>query len=221
MIGFVMPLPVDYLTEVTSAEIRVKEDYLRRIFVANARVTNPEKGYISAPFVNQLVDLDLQGLASDLVAHKFSKTPIDKVVMIPNSGNPLATTIAERLKKPLVPGRKGVGIPGAWNKPIVIEEETPSFTTGEKSSFIFNGVHEGDKVLLVDDVIAYSYTSGLIVNEFRRNGIEVSGLAVYFAKLFQPGVQRLRDEFNIDPFYVIGIEGMNEDCSVNLSPPHF
>ena len=129
-----MPLTAEFVAELTLAGLRVKEAHLRRVFQAEARATNLQRGYISAPFVNQLVDLDFQGLASDLIAHRFSGLEIDKVVMIPNSGNPLATTVAERLKVPLVPGRKGAAIPGAWNTSIMIQEEAASFTTGEMST---------------------------------------------------------------------------------------
>ena len=216
-----MPLTAEFVAELTLAGLRVKEAHLRRVFQAEARATNLQRGYISAPFVNQLVDLDFQGLASDLIAHRFSGLEIDKVVMIPNSGNPLATTVAERLKVPLVPGRKGAAIPGAWNTSIMIQEEAASFTTGEMSSFIFNGLCKGDRVLLVDDVIALAYTSGLVITKFRERGITIVGLAVYFAKLFQPGVETLRKDFGIDPFYAVGVESMNENGTVNLSPTHF
>src|SRR3989344_6103359 len=112
----------DFAAEFELTEIRAKEAYLRKAFIKTAKVTNLEKGYVSVPFVNQLIDLELQGLASDLVVFKFRQMPIDKVVMIPNSGNLLATTVAERLQKPLVLGRKGRAIPGSWNNPIIVEE---------------------------------------------------------------------------------------------------
>jgi xanthine phosphoribosyltransferase len=216
-----MPIPKDCLEEIESATNRIKEECLRRVFLEEATVTNIEKGYVSVPFVNQLINLELQSLASDLIAFRYRGSGISKVVMVPNSGNPLATTVAERLGTPLAIGRKGKAIPGSWSNPIVVTESAKSFTTGEKSQFVFNGLERGDKVLVVDDVIAHGDTSCLILEEFEKKGVDVVGLSVYFAKLFQPGVQRVKEERGIDPFYVVGIERLNEDGSISLSPPHF
>lgn len=216
-----MPIPRECAAEIESAEIRIKENCLRNKFLEEAQVTNAEKGYVSVPFVNQLIDLELQSLASDLIAHRYSGEHIDKVVMVPNSGNPLATTVAERLGVQLAVGRKGKAIPGSWNNPIVVTEEAESFTTGEKSQFVFNGLDVGDRALIVDDVIAYGDTSRLILEQFRNKGVNVVGLSVYFAKLFQPGVERIIEECRIDPFYAIGIKELNEDGSIVLGPPHF
>ena len=216
-----MPIPRECAAEIESAEIRIKENCLRKEFLDKAKVKNIEKGYVSVPFVNQLIDLDIQGLASDLIAHKFRDVAIDKVVMVPYSGNPLATTVAERLGVQLAVGRKGKSIPGSWSDPIVVTEEAKSFTTGEKSRFVFNGLDKGDRVLIIDDVIAYGDTSGLILKIFKNKGVNVVGLAVYFAKLFQPGVDRIIEEHGIDPFYVVGIEKLNEDGSISMTPPHF
>lgn len=201
------------------AGVRARETAIRDRFTQDAKVTNFEKGYVSVYWVNHLVDIGYQGFAADLIVHKFNGTKFDKVVGIPNSGIPLATSVAERLRKPLAPGRKGKDIPGAWRTPIVVEENVASFTTGEASRFVFNGLEPGDNVLIIDDVIAHSDTSRRVVEEFRRHNINAE-LAVYFAKLFQPGVDRLRDELGIDPFYVIGVSKLTE-TGVELSPPHF
>lgn len=205
------------------ALIQATEEHVRKAFYEKARVTNFDLGYISVPFVNQLIDLELQGFAGDIIAHHYRKaeTEMDKVIQIPLSGNPLATTVAERLNTPLVPGRKGKAIPGSWGHSVVVEEKIPSFTTGEMSTFVFNGLKEGDKVILIDDVIANGYTSGLIAKSLKEKGIEVVGIAVYFAKLFQPGVNRVREETGIDPFFVVGIENITQEGEIVLSPPHF
>lgn len=205
------------------ARIQATEEYIRKAFCEKAMVTNYDLGYISVPFVNQLIDLELQGFAGDLIVHHYRNkgTKVDKVIQIPLSGNPLATTVAERLNTPLVPGRKGKVIPSSWGNPVVIEEAIPSFTTGEMSTFVFNGLEANDKVILVDDVIANGYTSGLIANSLQEKGIEVVGLAVYFAKLFQPGVKKVREETGIDPFFVVGIDNITREGGIVLSPPHF
>ncbi|MFH1971743.1 MAG: hypothetical protein ABIJ05_05190 [Patescibacteria group bacterium] len=203
--------------------IRAKESHLRKRFYEIAKVKNFEKGYISVPFVNQLIDLDLQGFAADIISYhiKTNNIDVDKVVGIPDSGNPLAVSVAQMLKVPLAPGRKGKAIPGAWNHPIVIEETVESFTTEETSSFVFNGLKKGDRINIVDDVTAYGYTGILAINEFRKRGIIVVGMSIYFGKLFQPGVKRIEEETGIKPFYVVGIESITPEGKINYSPPQF
>jgi len=200
--------------------IRARESALRDRFIKEAKVTNFEKGYVSVKWVNQLVDLGYQGFAADLIAYRFRGYEFDKVVGIPNSGIPLATSVAERLGLPLAPGRKGKDIPGAWETPVIVKEKVKSFTTDDISEFVFNGLEKGDRVLLVDDVIAHSTTASLIIDVLRQEDIEIE-MAVYFTKLFQHGVDKLRSNQNIDPFYVIGVSEMQSDKSVLLSPPRF
>ena len=138
-------------------------------------------------------DVELVTIRAIVAYHvNAEKVKVNKVVQIPYSGNPLATSVAERLRVPLVPGRKGKAIPGSWNHPIIIEEKVFSFTTGETSSFTFNGLEKGDNIYLVDDVVAHGYTACLIIDELEKRGINVEGMAIYFAKLFQPGIKHIK-----------------------------
>jgi adenine/guanine phosphoribosyltransferase-like PRPP-binding protein len=212
--------------DIELATIRAKERYLINCFKEVATVENYKKGYISVPFVNQLIDLRLQSYAADLIAYniKTNEIPVDKVVQIPYSGNSLATSVAWNFETediPLVLGRKGRKTPGAWNQQFIIKEEVESFTTGETSTFVFNEIDPGDRVYLVDDVIANGDTASLIINKFRERGVEVTGMAIYFAKLFQPGLQRVYEETGIKPFYAVGIENITEEGEIFFSKPQF
>jgi len=202
--------------------LKFEEALIREAFQREAKVTNYEKGYLSVRFVNQLVDPSLQECAAELIARRFSSGPkIDKIVPVPNSGIPLGTMVSSKLGLPLAPGRKGNATPGAWGKPIIIEEQVKSFTTRTMSSFAFNELDPGDTILLVDDVIAYGYTSLLLIKELKRRGINVAGLAVYFGKHFQPGLARIKEETEITPFPVVGIERITPKGEIFYSPPHF
>lgn len=149
-------------------------------------------------------------------------TKFDKVVGVPNSGIPLATSVAERLNIPLAPGRKGKDFPVTWKTPVIVKEETPSFTTGAKSTFVFNGLGENDTVLVVEDVIALGTTMELVVRALRKSSINVS-FATYFSKLFQGGEKRIR-EMGVETFSVISVEKLyckNGEWKLKLAPPHF
>ncbi len=198
--------------------LRAEENCLRRKFEEEALVTDFEKGYISAPWVNQEIDPDLQRIAARNIAHYFANG-ITRVAGIPNCGVPLATTVAQEMGILLAPSRKGSKVPGAWRNPLIVGEETPSFTTGEVSTFAFNSINPGDNLLLVDDFIAKGDTGINIIEILRKKEVRVS-FAVYAAKTFQPGWQRIKD-MGIDAFYVVGIKAMKEDKHVVLEPPHF
>jgi energy-converting hydrogenase Eha subunit H len=45
-------------------------------------------------------------------------------------------------------------------------------------------------------------------------------MSIYFAKLFQPGIEKVYNETGIDPFYAIGVEEISEK-GIKLAPPHF
>jgi adenine/guanine phosphoribosyltransferase-like PRPP-binding protein len=208
--------------EISRDLLRTRECFLRWKILEEARVTNYEKGYVSIPSINQLVEMDLQEIASEMIADHFEGlgTKINMVAGIPNSGISLATSVARILKVPLAPGRKGEVYPGSWNSRIEINEEVPSFTTGEASKFVFNGLNPGDTVLIVDDFIAHGATSVLVAQVFMRHGINVQ-IAAYSAKLFQGGVKQIEDNVGIKPFYAVGIEKIFEDGKIVLDAPHY
>lgn len=198
------------------AELQQEEAILFEKLLSEGKVTNFEKGYLSLSWVNQLIDTRLQRYAARNLAYKLIKQnpSINKVIGIPTLGAPLASMVAEELGLELALGRKGNDVPGAWRQTIVINEETPSFTTGRKNSFVFNGLSSGDNVAIVDDFLAYGDTSIAIVNKFTEYNI-TSLVAVYCAKLFQPGVSKLR-QMNVDPVFVYGIENIFPDGRIML-----
>jgi adenine/guanine phosphoribosyltransferase-like PRPP-binding protein len=203
--------------------IHKKEEILLGCFRKSAKVIDYEEGYISVPFVNQLIDPKLQGYAADIIAYniKINEIKIDKIIQIPYSGNSLATSVAERTGLPLVLGRKGEKTPGSWHQPIFIDEDIQSFTTEGSERIVFNGLEVGDSTYIIDDVIALGNTAPPIINGLRAQGIEVNGMAVYFAKLFQPGMEVIQRETEIEPFVVIGIEDLNSGGEILYSFPHF
>lgn len=211
-------------------ELIEAEDKLRKRFLAEARVTDPEKGYISLPSVNQRVNSEMQRWVVDLIVHHFAQSGInlDVVLEIPNSGTPLAAVVADRLNIDLIRGRKGKDIPGSWRSPLTVE--VPSFTTGVLSTITFSGIREGETPLVIDDVIATGATSEALAKELAARGNRAF-FASYFAKLWegngarqgQDGVRILRG-MGIEPFYAIGVADIvpqNGEWGLQLSPPHY
>lgn len=204
------------------------ENRLREWFVKEATVIDYEKGYVSVPGVNQRVDLEMQGLAADLIVNHYRCKDIkfDVVVGVPSSGIPLANSVAERLGCPLAPGRKGTDIPGSWRNKILVDGGE-SYTTGKRVNFVFNGINKGDKALVIEDVVARGNTMKQIIEKFKEEGIETY-LATYFSKAFQGGMEIIR-EMGVETFAAIEIASLSQEKNdsglvgyrVNLAPPHF
>ena len=210
----------------TWAELRDKETQIRERLLRAADVTNLVKRYISAPWVNQIPDIENLGMAADLIAasQTHSNSRPDVVMGIPYSGIPLAVLVSERLRVPFAPGRKGTVHPGSWKAPMLVSGKVPSFTTevpGE--GFVFNGAQPGDTALIVDDILAYGHTMGLVMRELRLQGVEVGG-AVYLDKSFQGGNKRIQD-MGVPLFSVVNVTGLYLDefgvGRVELGQSHF
>lgn len=208
---------VDRLANLSLSE---KEEILRSKFLREARFSNPEKGYIDVPWVNQLIRMDLQGYAADILVAivKDKGWNIKKVAGVPTMGGYLANSVAERIPGVLfAPGRKGSGTPGLWKTTVVIDGQIPSFTTEQTSQIVFNGLEPGDQVLFVDDFTASGATMIPILEKCEELGIEAY-VATYCAKLFQPGMSLLRAK-GYDPIAVLGIDRRGDDLV--LTSPHF
>jgi adenine phosphoribosyltransferase len=102
-------------------------------------------------------------------------TRCDKIVTAESMGFPLATGLSLRVNKPYVFIRKRqYGLPG---------EVSLKQTTGYSRTDMFvNNIHQGDRVVFVDDVISTGGTLVAIVRALRSIGAEIVDVLVVFEK---------------------------------------
>ncbi len=202
-------------------EYQTMEQELREKFAREAKITKFDLGYISLPWANELIESGPQRKAAKLLAEMLREPGIklDKVLGIPHSGVALASLVSDLLDLPLAPARKGNVVPGAWTEYIYFDDPISSPTTREPSRFIINGLQPGDTVALVDDILARGTIASHIAKNLAEKGI-TTVLGVYCAKLFQGGVDKLR-ELGIPVVYLYGVERIFIDGRMNLSPPYF
>lgn len=234
---FILPVLTSFLCDIillmlgeiplaqTEVSIPGKEQKLMEKFLQGAEIFNFESKYIKVPAVNRQIDPQMQGLAADLIVEYYNRRQLvfDKVIGIPNSGISLASVVAGKLpyKTILSVGRKGNDVPTSWEDRTVISG-IRSYTTGEATQITLDSIREGDRILLIDDVIAHGETGGKIAKVLKEKHCAVE-FSAYFAKLFQSGVDVLRD-YGIEPFYAIGIQRLYVDGDIpkiELAPPHF
>jgi len=190
---------------------------VKMAFLAEAKVENAEEGFIIAPSVNQEIDPELQSSVARMIATRFEGTHIDKVFGIPTSGLHLGTAVAAEILgvKELTP-RKGVEVPSSWNQKV-FSTEARSFSLNVKSSIKYSFVKPGEKVLVVDDFIAWGETACNVIGSLRDQAhVEVVGFAAWVSKEFQGGLARVEREFNIPTFAAITVKEIGPNNEIIL-----
>ena len=71
--------------------------YLKNEFLRDAKVLDPDRGYISVSSFNLRMKAGVLRAAAKLIANEFKNDKIDIVHGIPHSGNYLATAVALEL----------------------------------------------------------------------------------------------------------------------------
>jgi len=195
--------------------------YLKEEFLHDAKVLDPQRGYISVSSFNLRMKPSVLSSAAHVIADHFKNDRINTVHGIPHSGNYLATAVAMELGTDvrLHSSRKDQNIPTTWKD--VYREEIRSFTTSGDTVTVFAGINlsfvkRGDRVLLVDDVCATGETGYHIVSGLQVRGVTVVGYAVLFDKIFQGGLEYIAT-LGIKTFSCVRVEKIGKGDSVTLA----
>ncbi len=112
----------------------------------------------------------------------FAEAGIHKVAGIEARGFVLAASIAEKLEAGFVPIRK----PGKLPYEVIREEYALEYGTDALEAHV-DAVSPGDRVLLVDDVIATGGTASAASRLLKKLGAEVVGFSVFIELGFLDG----------------------------------
>lgn len=150
-----------------AAEERMKvEDYIRSI------PDFPHEGIIFRDVSTLFGDPRGFRMAIDLLLHPFIDQPIDHVAGVEARGFIVGGAIAHQLSVGFIPVRKKGKLPGK-----TIEQEY-KLEYGEAIVELHeDAAKPGDKVLIVDDLLATGGTAEAAIKLFRRLGAEVVGCA--------------------------------------------
>jgi adenine phosphoribosyltransferase len=134
---------------------------------------------------------DPQGfrLAVDSLATPYKGTPIDVVVGIESRGFILGSAVADRLGSGFVPVRKLGKLPSATVRASYTLEYGSDSLEMHK-----DGVERGQRVLIVDDLLATGGTARATVDLVRQLGGKVEGVAFLIELLALEGRKRLEGE---------------------------
>jgi len=102
-------------------------------------------------------------------------TDVDRIVTVEAMGIPLASALSLETGIPYtIVRKKQYGLDGE----VVVEQQTGYST----SRLYINGVHKGDRVLVVDDVISTGGTLHAVLGALREMGAVVTDIVIVFKK---------------------------------------
>ena len=143
-------------------------------------------------FLNHQVDVKLMKACGEEFARRFQDAGVTRVATIESSGIAPAAMTALAMDVPMVIMKKSVS---SILKDGIIQREVFSFTKNApylltlKKEF----VHPGDRVLLIDDVMANGEAAFGGIALLEQAGAQVAGVGAVIAKAFQPGMRKLRE----------------------------
>ncbi len=130
----------------------------------------------------------------DAMCQPYEKGSVDLVVGIESRGFILGAAMADRLGAGFVPVRKLGKLPGPTiRESYSLEYGTDSLEVHE------DAIQKGQRVLIVDDLLATGGTARAVLNLVRRLGGDVRGLAFLVELDFLPG----RNKFEGEQLHVV------------------
>lgn len=188
-------------------------------FLSRTLVTNFEKKYLNAEPFNITIESDVlknvMELWTDYVVSNHVQ--FDAIAGLPDAGNRYSTAFAleylqrvsETDKRPLILPTKKNSYPASWKN--VVEYYANSFTGDmEKVPAYVGGVTNGQRILLVDDVIAKGDTAIAAIKALQQVGAEVVGLLVVFDKIFQGGYEEITN-LGVPVYSPIRVESVTQE----------
>jgi adenine phosphoribosyltransferase len=144
----------------------------------------PQAGVVFKDITPLLGDPEAFSAVVDGLAALYG--PVDKVAGIEARGFILAAPVACRLGAGFVPIRKKGKLPGAtYAQDYQLEYGTATIEV------LTDAFGPGDRVLIIDDVLATGGTARATVDLVQRAGAEVTGIAVLLELSFLPGRAKL------------------------------
>jgi len=149
----------------------------------------PKAGILFYDVTTLLRDPEGFHMAIDSLSMPFIGHGIDLVVGIESRGFILGAAVADRIGAGFVPVRKVGKLPSTTIR------VTYDLEYGSDSLEMHNdAIEDGQRVLIVDDLLATGGTAGAVLKLMRRLGADVRGLAFLVELDFLPGRRRLEGE---------------------------
>ena len=166
-------------------------ELLKQKILAEGRALNEHVLLVDC-FLNHQVDVKLMHAVGVEFARRFAGAGITRVATIESSGIAPAAMTALEMDLPLVILKKSVS---SILKEGIIQTEVFSFTKNAPYQLTLKKqfVQPGDRVLLIDDILANGEAAFGGIRLLEQAGAKVGGVGAVIAKAFQPGMRKLRE----------------------------
>ncbi|UYV38518.1 adenine phosphoribosyltransferase [Rhodobacteraceae bacterium D3-12] len=176
--------------------MKTVKDYIRTI------VDFPHEGIMFRDVTTLFADPRGFRMAIDQMLHPYAGVEIDKVVGLEARGFILGGAIAHQLSTGFVPIRKKGKLPG----PVISEEYTLEY--GEAVVEIHDdAIKPGEKILLVDDLLATGGTAEAGIKLIERLGGEIVGTS-FIVDLPELGGRKRLEAMGMDVLALCDFEGL-------------
>ena len=131
------------------------------------------------------------------VVYKYADLDIDKIVAVEAMGIHLATALSLAIDIPFVVIRKRqYGLPG--------ETEVYQKTGYGSSNLYVNDLHEGEKILLIDDVVSTGGTMVALIRTLTDMGLDLKSVVAVIEK--GEGKQIVKKETGVDVLSIVKLD---------------
>jgi adenine phosphoribosyltransferase len=155
----------------------------------------PKKGILFKDITTLLKDGDKLRKAVDALCEQYNNVKVDKVLGVEARGFIFAPMVAYKLGAGFVPVRKPGKLP-AKTKAVTYDLEYGTDTLEIHE----DAIGKGDKVLIIDDLLATGGTAAGVVKMVRELGGEVLGVGFLIELTFLNGKEKLK---GVDVFSLI------------------
>src|SRR5687768_11680451 len=146
----------------------------------------PKRGVVFKDITPLLADKKAFTYTIDAIAHQFDRDEVDKVLGIEARGFMVAAPLAYRFTAGLIPVRKPGKLP--WE----VEVEGYKLEYGSDQLEIHrDAIAPGERILIVDDVLATGGTARATARLTERCGGKVAGIATIMELSFLEGREKL------------------------------
>lgn len=142
-------------------------------------------------FINHQLDPQLLMAIGVEFARRFSYGRVNKILTIEASGIAPAVMTGYCMGIPVVFAKKS--LPKTMENPLV--SRVHSFTKDTDYSIIVNRdyIKKGDRVLCIDDFLAYGSAAEALCEIVEQSGATLVGIGILIEKVFQGGGNKLRE----------------------------
>jgi adenine phosphoribosyltransferase len=148
----------------------------------------PKAGIVFKDITPLLADKKAFSYTIDAIAHHFDRDEIDKVLGIEARGFMVAAPLAYRFTAGLIPVRKKGKLP--WQ--VESEEYELEYGT-DRLEMHRDAISSGERILIVDDVLATGGTARATARLTERCGGKVAGIATIMELAFLGGRKAISD----------------------------